>query len=51
MRYGAQMCLASMQVDCKYLSSAKGLLEQKSGKYFELWNAQAQHYVGEGSAG
>ena len=23
------------------------LLEQKDGKYFELWNAQAQHYVGE----
>jgi len=23
------------------------LLEQKDGKYFELWNAQAKHYVGD----
>ena len=27
------------------------LLEQKGGKYFELWNAQAKHYVGEESVG
>lgn len=26
------------------------LVEQKDGKYFELWNAQAKHYVGEETA-
>ena len=25
--------------------SHEGLLENKNGKYFELWNAQAQYYV------
>ena len=27
--------------------SHEQLLKDKSGKYFELWNAQAQHYVGD----
>lgn len=30
--------------------SHNDLVEQKSGKYFELWNAQAKHYVGEAVA-
>lgn len=29
--------------------SHEQLLEQKSGKYAELWNAQAQHYIGDES--
>ena len=30
--------------------SHEQLLKEKSGKYFELWNAQAKHYVGEAAA-